>query len=442
MRSLGLLLVLALWGCGSVNFPTGGGGDGGGDDVDAGGGPDGPPLIGCSTNDDCLGGTPFCLLPDGVCVTCLSSDNCNDTSEPVCEEDGHFCRGCRANSECPSMVCSDLGACVDPSLVVYVRPDGLAESSCTQDLPCNSLFQAQNFWNTARPTLVIQGGTWGESLSSLFGGRIVGVDGATLKPLDPTSPPMIQTYGHLRVEGLNITGMRDQMVPAMACSNSGSLTVVDSQIHGNLGHGLETQGPCDITCVHSRFGGNGRSGMQLFGATRVTVEGCRFEHNTSNGLGGNPIFLDVINSVFWDNNNGPFGYGSAIRIEGAAATSGRLVFNTFHGNHTNAEGIIGCNGTPLTIENNIFTANVTNFGGPILQSCNGRVSTNMADVFLGGGNFQATAEYEDMSTGNFDLREGSPGIDQAQGHEDVVVDIVGRDRPQGTASDLGAHESH
>src|SRR5262249_25587566 len=71
--------------------------------------------------------TPHCLTTDpgsGACVACRDASDCGGTT-PFCDATSHVCRGCIADSECPSLVCdltpgsANHGQCVPTSQVEY-----------------------------------------------------------------------------------------------------------------------------------------------------------------------------------------------------------------------------------------------------------------------------------------------------------------------------------
>jgi hypothetical protein len=65
----------------------------------------------CTTPEHCDDKHPYCAVPSGTCVECLTSADC---SVGVCDPGDRRCVECVADEDCPDGTCDDKGVCHAP----------------------------------------------------------------------------------------------------------------------------------------------------------------------------------------------------------------------------------------------------------------------------------------------------------------------------------------
>lgn len=405
----------------------------------------------CSVDDDCngLAGTPHCG-GDGVCVACVDDTQCTATA-PVCDSSSHACRGCSADSECPEGVCLEAqGQCVAQSDVIFVRAGGTDSGTCPSSAPCASLHYAFQQITGARNIVHIVGTTLntgttstslppqmsvyvdGEGTTLQYGGS----SGAVFTVGSGTAQFSNVTVGTIGITAFSITGGTLDLFAttlkgpvtitggaldiaqselsvsnnlAVQCTNGGAVSIRRSKVHSKV-----TATDCPMTLQQNRF--DATAGAFTIGGNAVSI----VENN-------------VITSTDY--------ITDAAYVGGL--TGSRVRFNSF----VNVSGVdmgamtLSCNAA-VDVSSNIFAWH----SSTAPSSCSATYSLFDSVVGLqpGSGNRvgDASTFFVDLQGGDFHLSAASPAIDGAEPGQDVSVDLDGSPRPNGSASDIGAYETH
>jgi hypothetical protein len=410
----------------------------------------------CSVDDDCNGllGTPHCGT-DGVCVACVDATQCT-ADAPVCDVQGHACRGCTMDSECPGGVCLESsGMCAADASIVYVRADGSDSGMCTAAAPCLTLPFAFGKLNNTRNVVHIMGtsltvGTGTVQLpnqqtlfldgedtmirrddqgavftsSALFvsttlsrvtvgspgagnqslaisSGTVVFAHAGIAAPLSMTGGSVEVAHGTLDVPMFDLT---------KNCSMNGTLDIHDSVLHGSL-----DVTDCTVTIARTAIDSLPKP-ISLDG-TGVKV----VENNTITSTDFNTDALGVAGDA-----------GSTVRFN---------TFVNFSGVDTGAQ-VLTC-GNGVVVTSNIFAWHShTPLAGCTLQH-------NLFDDVLGlqpgTGNHvgDASTFFVDLTNKDLHLSANSPAKGIAETGLPVTTDLEGNPRPQPTGSmpDVGAYEA-
>jgi hypothetical protein len=167
------------------------------------------------------------------------------------------------------------------------------------------------------------------------------------------------------------------------------------------------------------------------------------------------IAFEMINTVIY-NNSVPNSY--PVRLRSAGLTS---ILNCTFVNNTGGPAIINAerDGTEYRLINNIFSGNIASEGdNPLVNTAlqisfeaqhnlvwdwQGKVSAwEPTGLFLPDvdGNIEANPSFVDLEGGNLRITENSPAVDAGMTLAEVTTDILGVERPQGNAYDIGAYE--
>ncbi|MCU1278895.1 MAG: hypothetical protein JWM53_2441, partial [bacterium] len=249
--------------------------------------------------------TPHCLVSGGdagSCAGCRDAGDCS-TVTPFCDATTHACRGCAADSECPSLVC-DLtpgstthGLCIAVAKVEYV--DGNAAMNGNGLLPTTPRQKIQDAINHAtggdnRPYVHIAAGTYNENpgVANSASIYLVGADGAFIHPMNGDGIGA-QSGGSMTVRNLvvtatsgnaancqnaTLTAYRTQLINSaqLGVYSSACQLLVDAcWIHGNSSGGVSVSG--SFTIINSIITKNGAIGGITQAVTGTTMV---FANNT------------------------------------------------------------------------------------------------------------------------------------------------------------------
>lgn len=243
--------------------------------------------------------TPHCLTMGGdagSCVACRDANDCT-TAAPFCDATTHMCRGCIADSECPSLVCDLIpgsnthNTCIPTTMVEYVDANAATNGNgLTPTTPRTGLMDAFNHATGGdnRKYLHLAAGTYGDSLN--IGNKtisIVGADGALIKPAN--------------MDALGVTA-------------GGSVTVRNVTVTASNGNGGNCQGGT-FAAYHAQFVGSKQNGIYASGCA-LTIDGVWLDANSLSGIYIGSGDFTVINSIITRNSDGGF----VQQVAGTAAT--------------------------------------------------------------------------------------------------------------------------
>lgn len=385
------------------------------------------PSDGCRARD---ASRPLCQADRGVCVACLQSTDCTQPTAAFCS--GGLCRGCRSHAECPSRVCGDDGACVDPATVVYVDNRGRAGclgGSGKQGDPFCEIADALLAVQKDRPLVRVMGSkvpyhriqsgpSWPMSATLLGDGR----DAQPASTItDPTGACVYLTSNHsLTLDGMDLAGCTQGVLS----DGGGAVALLRSRVRGMLsGPGVSLRSSVDL--------------LQRLDAVIIS---------------GNPGGLDLqarhydVRNCSLVGNRGPFG-GARISPDSA----GVFAFNTVRGNSATAPGVAGgvdCGawaaGGPQVLLASIVVGNLP---APLGAHCGGLDGVVVgASATDGAGLLKVEPRWASNDPLEYRLSPllaDNPRLVDAVGPEragGMLHDIEGTHRPQGAAWDIGAHE--
>lgn len=398
----------------------------------------------CVENSDCTGATPFCS-PDATCVQCTQSDQCSAIS-PVCDLTSRTCRGCGADAECTSLVCTiDTGVCLTETSIVYASPAGSSTAPCTKEDPC-SIQRAIAIADSSRNTVRLAPGAYTGNLTVSNKSIMIRGDGATLSS---TQAPTIAVNdaGRLDISGLVVmNSYNGGDAGVLSCASLNNVDVPRIQLERVTIDGVKnglTMRKCDAVMRASllRTSGSGSSIVADIGTTAFV--------DRSSVLGGGYTVLSVNSSLIRFSNSvigAPVsGNDAFFPLGGGVGISFSTVFNTRVSCPSGASSCSG--GTPngVCLENSIV-ANLT-AGAPV-NSVTGACSASYTLVFpqataIAGANNKLGMNplLKDAANGDVHLLSGSPAINAADPSATNPTDFDGMPRPSGGVPDMGAFES-
>ena len=385
----------------------------------------------CSSNNgdnECTmrgGVPPHCQLTGaltGQCTGCrIGQGDCSTPTAPVCGVD-NVCRGCTSHDECTSLVCNTDGSCADMAAVTYVdnhclgttHDGGFATPYCeiTDAIAANKhLIRVAGNSVTYKAISVSTGST-----TTIVGPPNTATPRAIINgAAGPTPAVTLSVNGAttLVLDGIEITDSTF-IINGIFCSSSSapaSLTIRRSYLH-DLGLLAVSGTNCAVTIDRSKIARNSGGGINLTGGS-FSFTNSFF---VANGPSGAAITLGTgtteispgasfVHNTVADNLR-PSGFTGGVVCATAYVLNGSILSN-----NTNANAV-GC-----TVAADSFS------------------TMTLTDVV-----------YEIPNVAPFDYRLKAANLANQACCVDKItpallpIDYFGTGRPQGTASDRGAHE--
>jgi hypothetical protein len=399
----------------------------------------------CAQDNDCSSPTPICS-PSSTCVQCTTSDQCPITS-PTCDDASNSCRGCGANDECSSQICTiDTGLCLVEATIAYASPTGSNTAACTQLDPC-SIQRAVAITDSTRNTVRLAPGAYTGSITIV--GKIISIvgEGATLTS---TQVPTIAVNdsGRLNATGLvvvNSVNGDDEGV--LSCASINNVDVPRIQLDRVTIQGVRnglTMRKCDAAVRASTIKTTGS------GNTIAADVGTTATIDRSSVVGGGYVVLSTgaslvrfSNSIIGSptaGNDGFFPLGGGVGISFSTVINARVVCGG---------GAASCaggspNGVCLDnaiVANMIGSAPADSVSGAACSASYTLVYPQSASIAGSSNKLGMNPLLKDVANGDVHLLAGSPAIDAADPAATISTDFGGSHRPSGLASDMGAFES-
>ncbi|HEY2749708.1 MAG TPA: right-handed parallel beta-helix repeat-containing protein [Polyangia bacterium] len=357
----------------------------------------------------------------GQCVGCRDAGDCGGTTT-FCDDGTHACRGCIADSECPSLIC-DLtpgstthGQCIDTSNVVYADVANGADSNMglTPTTATKTIMKAVNNavgLTPARLYVHVAAGTYPESVGvnnrTIY---IVGAAGAIINP-----------------------GGGD----GLGAANGGSMTARNLVVTADNGNG----GNCNashFTAYQVSFVNSKQLGVVSMNCLPLTLDGCLVSGNLQGGVTISSGDFTVYNSMLVKNN----GAGLFQMMDSANTV---FVNNTVADNSAGS-GFVGvsCASAASVMVVNTILYNNKGAGGVISETNCGALIDASDDPSAGPqSSVDLTAKPPGfVGVGDYHLAPGSPCINEgtSQGAPDHDYDFQPRPDAKSMIFDIGADE--
>jgi hypothetical protein len=255
--------------------------------------------------------------------------------------------------------------------------------------------------------------------------------------------------GSPRIESCAVSRSRLSGVALNECSAE----VVDCTMTENVGNGISNYaGSSRITGCSVLS--NGASGLSTSGEPGPSIDRCKLVGNGADNFGGGVEAMgpvELANCLIAANTVGPGNFGAAMASwqGGAIRALHCTVADNF--GYERAQGGLSCvNGGTIELENSIVWGNQPSSlcgtsSASILESENprfvrrGRYNFFRLKQITVLGQTEEVPDYV-LDPGDYSLAEDSPALDRGEPIPGAGQDILGAERPCGTAADLGAYE--
>ncbi len=372
----------------------------------------------------CAGGSQTVHLCSAAHVCTAKVTAC---SPYTCDAASTACRaGCTSHAHCVAGSLCDrrlahtkaggAGACVTPSKVVAVGAseeiaDALSKVSAAKPFVSIPPKASNYLKQRVRSGTTVAGKTV----------HLVGTGSATnpvvLDPSASNVPAVAIADGMtVTVQGLVVQSASGTAADGIYCggnpTTSSALTVLESTIQDNKGHGV-VGSYCDVTLRRNAVLSNDAGGVDLSKGTFVVVNNVVAKNgvlNTSN-LGG-----------------------MSLNTTGKATVYNNTIASNL--SKSTVAGGIKCSGGESIVNAIVYG----NLGSGQVQSCAATYS-NVQGGATGTGNIDVPPSFVDVAKSNFSLKTTSACIDKGAAAAGVTtIDVTGGPRKKGAKVDLGAYE--
>ena len=400
----------------------------------------------CVVGDAGTGGSDAPTGFDASGVGCTSASDC-PTNLAVCDPGTHQCRGCVADVECASNVCSEsTQLCIAEASSLYVETVGSDANPCTRTSPCATVSAALAKLTSTRRAIRVADGTYTDSFviagaippilisgaRSTYANTKINASttgfGSTGTPLDH----VVEANGTaVVIEGMTLSGAAaedtrvigagklvlwvvslEESAGGVDCAQSSAVFLIGSRVANNtkvggIGVYLNTG---SLLISRAQISGNGGPGVQIMAGS-----------------------YDISNSVIANN----VGVGVSIASPG---TTARFDYNSLARNaavSTTPSGAVHC-ATGVALTNSIFSDNGAT--PQVEATCNVSYSL-FADIAPAGtGNRVGMPVFVNASGNNLHIGATSAARNMADPASTLMIDYDGQIRPQGAARDVGVDE--
>jgi hypothetical protein len=369
----------------------------------------------CMDDTECAGmpAAPHCELNNHFCVECYLPEHCVDNVEKkFCDLATFSCTSCVANADCPTNVCLPTGVCGDDSNVAFVDPqNGVDNAQCSSAMKCKTIEAALL---TKKPYVKLQGSVSEEIVVDAQTVTFIAEPGTTLTR--PTNGVIVDVTGgsNVAIYDLTIIGKAEKgiLVDGRSTLRLTGVTVTGCNAHDKRALEIKSS---TLIMTRSTLASN------IGGGLLADVEGV----------------YQITSSVFYRNGADDSAVGGAL-LESSSPFN-KLELNTFADNRAKViAGGVSCTTSTVAPNNLIvrnysagFNLSATQVGA---SSCN--FNQSMRDTDAAPYAFKMP---DGAGPWDYHIGPGSMAIDRGV-MSDVVVDIDGETRPQGTKFDVGADE--
>jgi hypothetical protein len=391
------------------------------------------------------------------CVDCVDSSQCMNPA-PTCDASTHACRACQIDDDCASAVCDPTsGTCVDPATIIYVAPDGSAESSCGgQMTPC-TFDRGFNQIDAMHNVVKISPGTYTADTAVTVmtsSQQQIDIDGAGATIMVPNlgikAVLTFQGPGNVRVHGLSIVEVPAfNSVVGIFCGEINGTDVTNleaDQLSFTGGLDAIAVTSCMADIKRSKFAGVSIDISVTGGTATATIDQCILGHAAGAAANSVGIFSDVANAQQATHIHVTNSVFDGL-MQDVSITSGTMdiQFSTFVNiadKFDCSQDKFGSVPAQVTYSNDIMyatsgTQTVTGTG------CNFHYDLIYPQITQLGDHFvYLDPKLVDVATGDYHLMQSSPAIDAADPAATDTIDLDGTQRPNGPRSDIGAFEYH
>lgn len=375
------------------------------------------------------GGSADGGMPDGpsanACGTCPSD-------APVCDHESTTCRGCYADDECSSHVCSEsTGLCVPAANTLFVRTTGDDANPCTHDQPCLTVSRAVTLVDDTHQMIRIYDGTYTDAFRTSASFTLSGEHSSSSAALiiDSSASHVAELDGGtVTFEGIRIGGGTDS---AIRVAGGATLTLDGVEVGHAATSAIESTGSTvNLYGVELHDGGGTSPGVSVQSGALNMFGGSVY------AMGGPCVFVQ---GARYDIEN-TFLVGCAIGFR----QSGQ-VFNgdaTFDFNTVASNGTAGLASTSsIAVKDSIFAYNGSGNELQIPLT----VSATYCLVSAGlppPGTGNITGDPQFVANDDLHIQLDSPARDRADPASTLKLDWDGDARPHGAGYDIGADEHY
>lgn len=360
---------------------------------------------------------PACEVTSGLCVECITSDDCVNPDKPVCDIDTATCGSCTEHAQCAGTACNlETGQCFpDNILYVYNEINSCSEKAdygLTKEKPLCTLSAALKRAVVDVPLVIkIRPSVKSQTLAA---GLPVGAFVVAIVPLDSGVPTLLMSnsdFPALKLSSGNKVFMLQVAVQsavgisghAVEC-NDANLWLDRQKIFGN--DVAIYANNCTLRLRRTVIFSNNGGGLQIEGADPVKAN----------------LFLE--NSFLTENNGDTFG---GLRLGGSA--SAKILYSTIALNSSIVPPIDCGPGWSGKLE--LRNSAVVDAGAHFGPGCNGKeVKTNTYEELVSDKNLLKGTTFGGFTEGVYSALENGKLMDQALWKAgDPVADYDDTPRP-------------
>jgi hypothetical protein len=233
------------------------------------------------------GSTGVCEPDAGVCVQCLSDNDCSQASKtPICE--AHVCRPCQVDTECPDpAICMADGHCaIGEVMFVEFNSNGCPGATGSSASPFCLPNDAVTHVGTGKNVIVIRGPVADRlTLNTVgFSPVIIGKNSASIPATAATAIQVLSDT--VLIRDLTVTGGTSATSKGIAVSGTTTaLTLSSVQVSLGTGLGIQADTGAQLTMDHCTVSGNNKGGI-LVDAANFDIENTTVTGNGPGDDGG------------------------------------------------------------------------------------------------------------------------------------------------------------
>jgi hypothetical protein len=380
----------------------------------------------CESDVNCPGRR--CDMTAGVCVDCLSSLDCRDELNPVCNLDALTCDPCAGDDQCTAGVCLGSGKCVAESGVLFVSAGAASGNDCSSATPC-TLDEGIAKVDPTHAVVRLLAGTYSQTVALPDKG-------------------MPYTLSGEWTSGAPVAVIRGVGNDAVQVEGGANVMLDDLEIRESSQSGVNVANAASLSAVHLLLRKNAQAGLTADGANKISLAES---YVMENSLGGvyivDTVNIDIENNFIVGNGSGSQN-AQGMHLE---RSPGVARFNTIVGNHQGNSSSdppgLDCDGA-IEADSNLITDNTrgmspSNYPMQVhtQAGCDLGTAPKASYTTPGMGDESLLFTNIALDWGGYHLRPDAPAaVLNVPGFSCTGRDADRETRPMGAACDLGADE--